>query len=96
MIVMGKIIDRLLKENPGKRLEFIAISELKDPEEIKEFYEEYRTWIQEYFPEEIAKGRSVDDLVSTNLGYVIGYLNLDARNLWYDGIGDLHPVFGRC
>jgi hypothetical protein len=94
---MGEIIERLLKENPEKRLEYIAISELENPDEIKRFYNEYKIWIRNFLKEEFEKGRSLEDVVSTNLGYVIGYLSdPKLRTIWYDTIGNLHPAFGRC
>ncbi len=94
---MTGIIEKLLKENPEQRLEYIAVARLHTKEEVREFYKEYRNWVPKFLPEEVAKGRSVDDLVSTNLGYVIGYLSdPKEREMWYDIIGNMHPIFGRC
>jgi hypothetical protein len=94
---MGKIIDQLLKDDPERRLEYIAVARLHDPIEIQQFYEEYKGWLVEYLPEEVQKGRSLESMISTNLGYVIGYLNdPKQRKIWYDIIGPMHPVFGRC
>jgi hypothetical protein len=95
---MGKIIDKLLEnEHKERRLEYVAVARLKDPDEIKQFYDEYREWLPKYLPEEIQKGRTLDDIVSTNLGYVIGYLSdPELRKIWYDIIGPKHPVFGTC
>lgn len=93
---MGKIIDRLLKDQPEKRLEYIAIKKLEDPEEIRAFFEEYKEWLPKYLPEEVVKGRSLESIISTNLGYIIGYLDPDDRKKWYDIIGPMHPVYGRC
>lgn len=90
---MGKIIDQLLKGQPEGRLEYIAIKKLEDPEEIRAFFEEYKEWLPRYLPEE---GRSLESIVSTNLGYVIGYLDPESRKKWYDIIGPMHPVYGRC
>ena len=90
-------IDELQASDPTRRLEFIAISKLDNPEDIRRFYKEYRKWIVHLLPKEIEGGRSVESLVSTNLGYVIGYLNdPERRQMWYDTIGDLHPIFKRC
>ena len=85
------LVQRLQNKEPDRNVVFTAIEQLKTPEEIKEFYQEYIEWLKTNTelsdPEKVAK---------ENIGYVIGYYSQETANTWMKTLEDIyHPVFGR-
>jgi hypothetical protein len=90
-----RIIEHLKGKSPGRNIVFIAIEELKTPEEIKEFYEEYVELLRTQGDTEYVR-ENPEKVADENIGYVLGYYNQQTAELWMETLPSVHhPIFGR-
>ena len=87
------ILSRLQRVNPQRNVAFIAIEELKDPDEMRQFMAEYVEWLSNSDDEQVRKDPA--KVAGSNIGYVIGYYSKETSDRWLNAIEGLsHPVFG--
>jgi len=92
------LIQRLLKVNPKRNIVFIAIEELKTPEQIRTFYKEYVEYLRKEGDEEVRN--NAEEIANKNTGYVIVYVIVyygeEISEKWKSILEQInHPVFGR-
>lgn len=83
-----RIIDKLQRLNPARNVAFIAIETLVEPQEVRQFFNEYVEVFREKY------GDQAEAVAQSNIGYIVGYYNEETANRWRDITGATHPIFG--
>ncbi|MEK7617256.1 MAG: hypothetical protein AAB414_04320 [Patescibacteria group bacterium] len=88
------ILQRLQKLDPERNVAFTAVEQLKDPQEMQQFMDEYAKWLGENSDDEEIK-RNPFQVAGSNVGYIVGYYDKATADRWFQAIEGLsHPIFG--
>jgi len=88
------LLERLREEEPKLNVLFAALKLLKDPQEIKQFYQEYIGFLGQSEDPEVRKNPKTT--ADSNIGYALGYLTQETANRWFKTLPDVsHPILGR-
>ena len=89
MVTTGKIIDKLKQKDPEKNFLFTAIETLENPEEIKEFREEYTSVMKEQGTSDRAKEHP-KEVADDNICIVLDkYFDDAISDKWFEALPDL-------
>ena len=84
------LLQELQAKNPDRNVAFTAIEEIKDPEQMKQFFQQYVAWLKE------ASQENPEDVAKQNIGYIVAYYDKETADRWMKVLLDVsHPVFGR-
>lgn len=88
-----KIIEKYIKKNKGGEDFDLkeVIEDLKNPSDIKKFYEEYIEWLKEHGASEQTRNNP-KEAVDLNIGHILGCYDKKTANLWYETLESIeHP-----
>lgn len=88
------ILERLKRLDPNRNVAFVAIEQLTDPEEMRQFMAEYIGLLSTSDDEGVRENAA--QVAGSNIGYVIGYYGKETSDRWLNTLEGLsHPIFGR-
>lgn len=89
------LIERLQKLAPDKNVLFTAISQLKSPDEILSFRQEYEEHLRTHGDTEEVRLNAAE-VANENIGYAVGYYDQETSTRWLSVLKEVnHPIFGR-
>ena len=84
------LLKKLQAENPDRNVSFIAIDQLKDEVQIREFFQQYVEMLR--YP----MNQDPEALARQNIGSILGYYDKETANRWMKALpGVSHPVLGK-
>lgn len=87
------LVEKLQEKDPKRNVVFIAIENIDEPEQMREFYKDYVRYLTEH--EDDLEGLSPESVARDNVGYVVVYYGKETTDKWMDAVEGLrHPVFG--
>jgi len=89
------LLKKLEKTNPKRNVVFTAVETLTDPTEMKQFYNEYVTYLRENGDSEKVR-QDPESVANSNIGYIVGYYDSETAERWMSNIPPVsHPIFGK-
>jgi len=86
------LVEDMRKIDSKRNPVFVAIDNLKNPDDIQRFASDYESWMVQN--DETVRGRE-HEIACSNIGYILGYYGDETQKLWYGNLPDVsHPVFG--
>ncbi|MBI2034838.1 MAG: hypothetical protein HYT11_03860 [Candidatus Levybacteria bacterium] len=91
------ILDRLQALMPDNDVVFAAIEKLHNPDEIRQFRNEYEEFIRLRAHDGETR-QQIADIANNDIGFVLGFYTdrMETVRMWFKTLGQIsHPEFGR-
>ena len=89
------LLERFEKAEPGRNPVFTAVETLRDPTEMRQFYQEYVGYLRQHGDTENVRANP-EAVANSNIGYIVGYYDKKTADIWFEALPDVsHPILGR-